>query len=68
MFRFEGRTRGEIGPTTIRPGVCEFVVVKIFAVIGPTGGSLFQRSGAAVAMDHFANSSDEVTKGQSRVI
>ena len=30
-----------------------------------TGGSLFQRGGTAMAMERFANLSDEVTEGRS---
>ena len=32
-----------------------------------TGGSLFQRGGTAMAMERFANLSDEVTEGRSSV-
>ena len=31
------------------------------------GGSLFQRGGTAIAMERFANFSDEVTEGRSSV-
>ena len=33
----------------------------------PTGGSLFQRGGTAMAMERFANLSDEVTGERSSV-
>ena len=32
------------------------------------GGSLFQRGGTAMAMERFANFSDEVMEGRSRVM